>query len=177
MLELIVYVDGNRKKVDLFQDEPVNFELSFAEIHDIALKNSGYSKSFQVPGTKNNNRIFNYFYNPVSIANDFDSRIKYEAALNYNGYEILPGYVRLVSVSQTNKDDVVYSVVFYGTVGDLASTIADKNVNELDFTDYNHTWTWENVYKSWLLDEDNGQTGIYNGAILYPLLDRGGLYR
>ena len=183
MIELIVYIPNLTqyekrvpKSVDLYTDEPINLELSFAEIQDISTKTGSFTKSFTVPGSKNNNNLFNNFYNPSSLKINFDSRVVFDATIKYNGYDLVEGYLRLESATST-KTGVEYSVNFAGNIGRLVSKISDKTLQQLDTTDLNHQYNWQNITNSWNIDETNGFNGFKDGKILYPLLDRGGLYR
>ena len=54
-LQLITTIDGVKREIELFGDEDITLEMSFAEIQDITKKNSTYTQSFNVPGSKNNN--------------------------------------------------------------------------------------------------------------------------
>ena len=181
MIQLRVYNGDKQVDLDLFKDEPVFYNLSFAEIQDITKKNSGYSQSFSLPGTKKNNRFFNYFFDTTSKAIDFDSRLKYDASILYKGYELLTGYIRLNDVTKT-KGDIVYNATFYNEVGDLVATLADKRLNELvtdgstgnDVFDCN--WDRTNIQNSWNINEATGTTGILDGRILFALLHRGYRY-
>ena len=74
MLQLRVILDGTIDFVDLYGDEGINFNYSFAEIQDITKKNSNFSQSFSVPGSKKNNQIFNHFYDLNSVNLDYDVR-------------------------------------------------------------------------------------------------------
>jgi hypothetical protein len=60
-LQIRAYVDGNQEYIELFGNENITMEVSFAEIQDITKKNSAFTQEFNVPGTKQNNYIFNYF--------------------------------------------------------------------------------------------------------------------
>lgn len=183
MIELIVYIPNLTqyekriaKSVDLYGDEPINLELSFAEIQDISTKTGSFTKSFTIPGSKNNNNIFNNFYNPASLKVNFDSRAVFDATIKYNGYDLVEGYLRLESATST-RTGVEYSINFAGNIGRLVSKISDKTLNQLDTSDLDHLYNWQNICGSWNIDETNGFPGLKDGAILYPLLDRGGLYR
>lgn len=131
------YVEGRQEFIDLYPDERIEIEISFAEIQDIAKKNSAYTKEFKVPGSKNNNYIFNYFYDINQVFTNWNPKKKFEADLIYDGYEIYNGYVRLNSVT-INKREKVYSITFYSAVGDLAANIGDKALCNVDTTSLDH---------------------------------------
>jgi hypothetical protein len=118
-LQIRCYVEGVQKYIDMFPNETLEMSISFAEIQDITKKNSAFSKQFNLPGSKTNNDIFNYFFEFSQTPLDFNPNNKFEAEILFNGYEILTGYVRLNSVS-IDKIEKTYSVTFYNGVGDLA---------------------------------------------------------
>jgi hypothetical protein len=138
-LQIRCYVEGRQEFIDLYPDERIEIEISFAEIQDIAKKNSAYTKEFKVPGSKNNNYIFNYFYDINQVFTNWNPKKKFEADLIYDGYEIYNGYVRLNSVT-INKREKVYSITFYSAVGDLSANIGDKALCNVDTTSLNHNF-------------------------------------
>lgn len=137
-LQIRTYVDGNQEFIDLYGNENIDIEISFAEIQDITKKNSAFTKEFKVPGTKNNNNIFNYFFDINAVALSWNPKRKFEADLLYDGYELYNGYVRMNAVT-INKLETIYSVTFYSSVGDLASNIGDKGLCEVDTSSLNHS--------------------------------------
>ena len=137
-LQIRTYVDGNQEFIELYGNEDIDMEVSFAEIQDITKKNSAFTKEFKVPGSKNNNYIFNYFFDLNQSFTDWNPKKKFEADLMYDGYEIYNGYVRLNSVS-INKIEKVYSITFYSAVGDLVANIGDKALCNVDTSSLNHS--------------------------------------
>jgi hypothetical protein len=140
MLQIRTVVQGEIKYLDLYQNEPVFLSLSFAELQDITKKNSNFSKAFSLPGTKNNNDIFNFFYDINAVPLDFNPNNKVEAALLWDGYEIFQGHLRLNGTSIT-KGEIIYQVTFYNQVGDLMSNIGDKYLFDLDLNYLSHPYT------------------------------------
>lgn len=174
-VQLRVIVDGNIEFIELYGNESITLEVSFAEIQDVTKKNSAFTKEFNVPGSKNNNYIFNYFFDFNQVPLDWIPTRKFEAEILYNGYLIAAGYVRLNSVTITGLEKQ-YNITFYNGVGDLAANIGDKFMNELDTTSINHPISAE-VFTYSQLDPNlfnlktntnysyqNGKTfwGIYN---------------
>jgi hypothetical protein len=136
-LQIRTYVEGKQRYLDLYGNETIDIEVSFAEIQDITKKNSAFTKEFRVPGSKNNNEIFNYFFDINSVYLDWNPKKKFEADLLYDGFELYNGYVRMNSVS-INKTEKIYSVSFYNAVGDVVANIGDKSLCEVDTTPVNY---------------------------------------
>ena len=58
--------------LDLYDDIPIKLSKSFSEIQDISKRNSDYSLSLILPGSKRNNRFFENFYNVDADSLFFD---------------------------------------------------------------------------------------------------------
>lgn len=175
-LELITTIDGVKRTIDLYGDEDIRLEMSFAEIQDITKKNSTFTQSFNVPGSKNNNDIFNHFYDASSTPTTYDVRRAFQAYFTYNGTIILDGYIRLNSSTNERKEKS-YNLTFYNEVGDLASNIGDKFLYDLDLDDLKVPYTNESVYKSqfnWdTIDVFTGIDPIQDQQVYFPLLFSG----
>jgi hypothetical protein len=162
-LQIRCYVNGNQEYIELYGNENIEMEVAFAEIQDITKKNSAFTKEFKVPGSKNNNYIFNYFFDINQVFTDWNPKQKFEADLIYDGYEIYNGYVRLNSVS-INKIEKVYSITFYSAVGDLVANIGDKALCNVDTTPLNHSLYDLDVAQSLFFDTSLHNPYSYNLA-------------
>ena len=65
MIKLIVknQLDNTLTELDLFGSENINLTLQIDDVRDIENKNASYSKDFNLPATKNNNKFFEHYYN------------------------------------------------------------------------------------------------------------------
>ena len=176
MLQLRTIINNEIRYVDLFNDEDIQLDYSFAEIQDITSKNSSFSKSFSIPGSKNNNDIFQHYYDLNSSLTDYDIRTIFEASLLNDGYEIMKGFIRLESVSIDVKN-VVYKVVFYSEVGRLTSNMGDKVLAQVDFTELDHPYDIEvitdSIYDPDFVDTDTYTQPYQDGRITYMLANYG----
>ena len=180
MLRIRTVINNEIKYLDLYNNEDITLEVSYGEVQDITSKNSSFTKRFKLPGSNNNNDIFNHFYDFAVSTIDFDVNDKFVAQLEYNGSVLYDGYLRLNSTTRTN-DSIVYDVSFYSEVGNLISNIQDKYLNELDFTDYTFTGYSSNL-EGYLLDDDldptlTADTRPYaNGSVYFSILSKGYVY-
>lgn len=166
MLQIRTEINGEVRFLDLYEDEDIKLDYSFAEVQDITKKNSTFSKSFTLPGSKNNNDIFNHFYNLNTTPLDYDVRRVFNASLVYEGQTILTGYMRLNNVS-INNTEVIYNVTFYSEVGNLVTNIGDKFLYDLDYSELAHPYDDDIVISS-LYDTDfSGGTEPYNDGRVY----------
>ena len=185
MLQIRTTIEGEFKYLDLYQNEPVNLSLSFAELQDITKKNSNFSQSFNLPGSKLNNQLFNFFYDINAIPTNFDPNNKFDAVLMWDGYEIMQGHIRLNGVSIANGE-IIYSVTFYNQIGDLMANIGDKFLFELNLSGISHPYSGAVILESQIdpnlfpitgttnYSYQNGKTfwGLYN--IGYEYYDSNG---
>lgn len=180
MLRIRTVINSEIKYLDLYGNEDIKMEVSYGEVQDITAKNSPFTKRFKLPGSKNNNIIFNHFYDFAVSTIDFDVNDKFVAQLEYNGAVLYDGYLRLNSTTRTN-DEVIYDVSFYSEVGNLISNIKDKYLYELDFTDYTFTGYSSNL-DGYLLDDDldptlTGDSRPYvNGSVYFGIVSKGYVY-
>ena len=170
MVGFNITISGNTYPLDMFEDVDFKLNLSFAEIQDITKRNSTYSKSFYVPGSKHNNDVFQHFFNINASFTDYDVRKKMDAVLTYDGYEILDGYLRLEFVNIENTD-VIYNLTFYSEFGNLLAGIGDKLMYDLDLSSMNHPYSAETIALDSFYDPDiyipTGSTYAYQDGRAY----------
>ena len=79
MQSIQLYIEGQR--VDMFKDESVSITQSIQNVKDIAKVFTEFTKTFTLPASKANNKIFKHYYN-FDITGGFDARIKKMLHLN-----------------------------------------------------------------------------------------------
>ena len=72
MLKLQLYIEG--EAIELFDDESVSLTQTIQDVRDISKIFTDFSKTFNVPASKINNRFFKHFYNSDIVG--FDSEQK-----------------------------------------------------------------------------------------------------
>jgi hypothetical protein len=152
----------NGELLDQYADESVDIVSSVLDVSDITKNTGDYSKSFTVPASKNNNRLFKHWYN-ASIDNGFDARSKVEGSIDIDGVPFKLGKWRL------NKCNIVkgrlesYTINFFGNLPNISDTIGEDMLSDLSFPTLDHDWTSDNVIRG--LEGD-----LLNGDIVYTLM-------
>ena len=77
-----LYIQGS--KLDQQKDESVEINSSVLDISDITRNTGDYTKTFTVPASKSNNKIFKHWYD-ANIDNSFDARIKVDGEIHLDG--------------------------------------------------------------------------------------------
>ena len=174
MLRLRTLINNEIRYIDLFDDEVISTDYSFAEIQNITAKNSVYSKSFSVPGSKNNNDIFQHFYNFNTSLLDYDIRDAFNATFEIDGYTIFDGYIRMDNVAVT-QEEVQYNITFYSIVGKFSSLLGDKVLFNLNFSGLAHDYNQTSI-ETTLLDPDfrtESTNPLENGQVMYMMANYG----
>ena len=172
---------GNGQVIcDLYEDEDLPLTLSVDDFKNVAEKVQSYSKAFNLPSTKRNNRIFNAIFE-VTRSDDgviFNAYKKTQCVLKQDGFILFEGYLRLLDVTD-KEGEISYNVNLYSEVIALADTLKDRAFRDLDFTELEHDYNKTQIKYSW----NDSSTGITytnpstsgfrdaNSTVKYPFVD------
>ena len=172
MVQLVVKEQGGTDLHYLdVSDVSIKGNYSAKEIQDLASQKSDFTQAFTLPFTQVNNDFFSHFYDVVSVDGSFDSSIKCEADIYVDSNIVFSGYLQLLNVNNSTK---YYEALVFGVISNIATSLDEKQLNELDLSEFSHVLTAANVKDSWSGDTtyttSAGQTGE---EILYPIADYG----
>lgn len=167
MLTIQVF-DTQWRQLDLYDNEPVNLTYSFQDIQKVNNPSGDYSQTFRIPLTERNERVFQPF--ELSQVMAFDIKRKLDAILSIGGAEIMRGYIQVKSWYVQNGKFVDLEIAFFGGARNLAATIGDAKLADLNWSAFNHSVSYGNVTDSW-----NGN--LFTGQIRYGIVDRGANWR
>jgi len=186
MTEIVV----NNTIVDISDD--VQFSLNFA-IADILMpekRNTSFSKTIKLPGTKTNNILFSHIFDLtkqisssdglVNFSPDFNPNLKADCKIFKDNILQLKGILQLVQINRVGES-YEYEVVVFGTLKNIMLNIGEKKLEELDMSEYNHAFTYTNMKESWdTRIQKNGAnyTNFVSGnpkgeGYVYPTIDYG----
>ena len=171
MIQLIV--EGNF--LDLYDRTPPKLTFQIEDITDTSAT-SIFSRQFRLPATQRNFQFFKTAF--LVNGQDFDVTQKYNASILVDGVEFRRGQFRLNKVYVNEVQSIVdYEAIFLGESKSFASQLGEGFLNEIDLTEYNHVPTMELIVDSWQAYPEGGLTdGLFEGDILYPLIDFGNTY-
>lgn len=152
-------------KLDLFQDESIELNSSIANVNDISKNTTDYAKSFTVPASSVNNRIFKHYYD-ANIDNAFDARVKQNGRIELDGMPFRSGKIQLEKVILKKGKPYSYSINFVGNLVSLKDKLGNDELSILDLSEFDHDYDSATV-KGLL------QT---NGDLIYNLLVKKQLY-
>lgn len=165
-----LYIEDQR--VDLFDDEIISLTQTIQNVKDIDKVFTPFSKSFTLPASKTNNKIFKHYYN-YDIDNGFDARKKVNAKIELNYLPFQEGKIKLNGVKLKNKVPYSYNVTFFGNTVDLKDVLGEDKLSGLSWlSNFTRTYTASNVRTDLQTDGVNITVGAttYQDAICVPLL-------
>ncbi len=134
MRRLQLYIGTER--VDLFKDETVSLTQTIQNVKDIAKVFTEFTQTFAVPASKENNIIFQHYYN-FDIDFGFDARNKADARLELNDLPFKDGKIKLNSVDLKNNVAHTYHITFFGNTVNLKDVLGDDLLSSLGALDDN----------------------------------------
>ena len=135
---------------DLYEDEDLPLTLSIDNFKNAAEQVQSYSKAFNLPATKRNNKVFDQMYE-ITRSDDglnFNPYKKTKAVLKENGILIFEGYLRMLDITD-KEGEISYNVNLYSEVTALADTLGERTFSQLDFSELEHEYTISNITDSW----------------------------
>jgi hypothetical protein len=167
-----LYLNG--EKADIRQDIGMQLSFNIDDINKFGSRDTSFSKTIVLPGNANNNKLlgfvadlgsFNTFdAGAANIGANFNVAQTTKAELRGNGLLLIKGVFRLLNIVK-DKDIIEYEGAIFGELGGFIASIGNGKLEELDFSDYDHTYDRAAIVGSW--DTING-SGYY-----YPLIDYG----
>jgi len=140
-----LYIEGQR--VDMFKDESVNITQSIKNVKDVAKIFTEFTKTFTLPASKTNNKIFKHYYN-FDIIGGFDARTKKDATLELNYLPFKKGKIKLEGVDLQNRKPKSYRITFFGNTVGLKDILGDDQLSSLTFTKYNVPYTSTDIERN-----------------------------
>ena len=151
--------------VDLYEDEDLPLSLSVDDFKNVAEQVQSYSKAFNVPATKRNNRIFDHIFEVTREVESAGSLLfnpykKTKCVLKQDGFILFEGYLRMLDITD-KEGETSYNVNLYSEVIALADLLQDRTFRNLDFTELTHDYNKTNIKRSW---NDFGNSITYTNA-------------
>jgi hypothetical protein len=159
-------------------DSDLSFPITY-QVDDLSTpdkRQTSYSKTITVPGTKNNNVIFKHIFD-IENESDFNPNKALKVTVLSDSFTIFKGSLRLISIEKTDKEMYEYNVELYSNVTDIFGLIGDSELQDLDFSEYNHTYNAVSQVNSWgpeyvggdcIIKFGQGYQNFYTSGPNYP---------
>lgn len=123
-----LYIEGTR--VDMFKDESVSLTDTIKNVKDVSKVFTEFSKTFTLPSSKTNNKLFKHYYN-FDIVGGFDARVRVSANIELNHIPFKKGFIKLEGVKLKNNKPHTYKVTFFGNTVSLKNKFGDDKLQDL----------------------------------------------
>jgi hypothetical protein len=196
MISTEIYIEDY--KLDLLQDISTEFNYSIDDVNDFGSRNTSYSKTINISGTAQNNKIFGFVFD-LGNANFTDNSLP-NVNYNFNAsksaqcrifidkVQIFKGTLRILEIVIDGKT-IEYQCSVFGELGGFITALGNKRLtgntnidDDLNFSAYNHVYNVANIKASWEVSGARGDnnSAAYGSGYYYPLIDYGnvstGLY-
>ena len=135
---------------DLYEDEDLPLSLSVDDFKNAAEQVQSYSKAFNLPATKRNNKIFDQMFEITRSDNgiNFNPYMRTRAVLKENGFLLFEGYLKMLDITD-KEGEISYNVNLYSEVVALADVLGDRTFADLNFNELKHDYTYSEIRNSW----------------------------
>jgi hypothetical protein len=173
----------NGRFLELTNDVSMPFTYQIADVKDPSKKNTNFSKTITLPGTRINNDVFGYIWDTnvsinssgsVNFTPSFNPNKKADVVILYDGAEIFKGFMKLDRIKVLSDYRIEYDVTCFGKLKDLFLELGEQTLADLNLSKYNHNYTMDiqraslnnYIYK-------NGVTVPFNkgDGYVYPFID------
>ena len=157
-------------RVDLMEEELISLTQVIQDVNDIEKIFTDYSRTFNLPASKTNNKIFKHWYNPD--IEGFDANVFCESRIELNHLHFRFGKIQLNEVVLKHNEPSMYKVTFFGNTVSFKDKINEDQLSDLVWlNNFNHDADADYIKDAL----ENGKDIIvdsvtYNNAIIYPLI-------
>lgn len=157
-------------RADLMESDLITLTQVIQDVKDIDKVFADYSKTFNLPASKTNNKLFKYWYNPD--IEGFDNQIMANARIELNHFHFKDGKIKLQSVIMRDNKPSIYKVNFYGNTITLNDLIKEDKIEDLGWlNNFNHQLSTTNVQNGLSAGLDfTIDSVLYRDAVIYPLI-------
>lgn len=135
MIRLIVnQQDGSGPfDIDLYEDETLPLVYNADDFTNVAEKSSNYSKSFSIPGTKNNNLVMELVFK-ITADSSFNPHLRTECIVRDDTVEIFNGYLQLNEIVK-KEGTIQYEITIFSVSTNFKDSLGEKKLNDIDISE------------------------------------------
>lgn len=181
----------NNQQLELREDLAMAFTYSISDIRQPEKRQTDFSKTIRIPGTKLNNQIFSHIYKIDKVLNttnynlnftpDFNPNLKATAKVYIDGINVFDGVIQLLDIIILDNTNISYEVCLFGKLSNIFYNLGEYFLHNLDLSEYDHNYTRTNQVNSWatsIIKNGSAYVNFSSGnptgeGYVYPLADYG----
>lgn len=172
MIRTEIYIED--QLIDLLKDIGTDFTYSIDDVKDFGSRNTSFSRTISIPATARNNQIFGFAFE-INMAHEhnmdlpnvntnFSASQAAKCEVYIDRIQIFKGVIRILEMV-SDRGVTEYQCAVFGELGGFITELGNRRLEDLDFSEYNHTYNVTEIEDSW--DTVNGS------GYFYPLIDYG----
>lgn len=128
------------------------------DLQNLDSKATPWSKTGILPGTARNNEVLGNIFEitnanftvdgQANVGYNFNAARAAKCRLEVNGMQVIKGAFRILEIIH-DKGRIEYEFSIIGELGGFVAKLANKRLEDLDFSDYDHTYNVPNIVNSW----------------------------
>lgn len=134
--------------IDLYEDLAFPITYQIDDISSPERRKTSFSKTITIPGTKNNNIIFQNIFD-IETDTKFNPNKKIDVVVYNDTYEVFRGILKLDKIIHSDKSMIEYQITLLSSISDIFTMLGDSELTDLDFSEYNHTYNAAEQVNSW----------------------------
>jgi hypothetical protein len=145
--------------LDLFDNVSIPVTYTILDVREPEKRKTSWSKTITIPGTKNNNRVFDHIYElgqdgwitigNTSVYEGFNPNLRLECIILNDGVQTLKGNLQLKKIAKDSSGNIQYEIAISGDLTSLFFDVGTAKLSDLDLGEWDHAWTKESIEKSW----------------------------
>ena len=147
-------------------EAPIYITYQLADVRNPEQRKGSRSLTIKLLGTNEINKLFENIFSVNVSTQYFNKNLKTPVKYIVDGLENFKGDLQLLSVNINTDNSIEYECSILGEGGSLFIDLGDKLLNELDFSDYDHTYDRATQIST----RSNLGSGL---DVLYPFVDNG----
>src|SRR5574343_627432 len=125
-VELFLYVDDVWKQIELNNNVPFPVTLSIADIKDISKRNTTFSKTIEVPVTKDNNNVFYHIFDIANYSR-YNANKKVKCTVVVDTVPVIQeAFFQLTDIRTDDNLHFVYECVIFGDTDSIIKEMGNK---------------------------------------------------
>jgi hypothetical protein len=152
-------------ELDLYNDIDIPLTYTIADIREPEKRKSSFAKSFVVPSTPRNDKLFGHIFS-ISGDSTWNPNKKADVYILQDGIEIFNGVLQLTEIKITDNYKIEYEVDCAGKLANIFYEWGSLKLKDLPLTQYTHLFDKATQKASW-------ESYIYKDLVPYVNYDIG----
>jgi hypothetical protein len=174
MIRLVIHTNRGQVELDTYGNENIAITYNIDDITNIESKFGNYSKTFDLPATKNNNKFFKQLYDLQTDVSQFDTLRGHKCELLSNDITIFEGLLYLNEIVKV-ETETKYRVNLVGETIRFIEAIGDATIRDLNFDELDHDFNSSNLNNSLVGLNVALTSGGTTDNVMYSLIQNTGI--